>query len=69
MRFMAMARVSCASLLMEPNDIAPVVKRFTISWAGSTSSIATGLALFFNFIKLRSVAMLLLWWSMRSVYS
>ncbi len=69
MRFMAMARVSCASLLMEPNDMAPVVKRLTISLAGSTSSIGTGLALFFNFIKLRNVAMLLLWLSMRSVYS
>ena len=42
MRFMAMARVSCASLLIEPNDIAPVVKRLTISLAGSTSSIGTG---------------------------
>ena len=43
MRFMAMASVSCASLLIEPNDIAPVVKRLTISLAGSTSSIGTGL--------------------------
>ena len=60
MRFMAMARVSCASLLIEPNDIAPVVKRFTISLAGSTSSIGIGLVTFFNFIKLRSVARLLL---------
>ena len=44
MRFMAMASVSCASLLIEPNDIAPVVKRFTISVAGSTSSSGTGLS-------------------------
>ncbi len=30
MRFIAMASVSCASVLIEPNDIAPVLKRFTI---------------------------------------
>ncbi len=42
MRFIAIASVSCASLLMDPNDIAPVAKRFTISLAGSTSSIGTG---------------------------
>ena len=30
-----MASVSCASLLMDPKDIAPVAKRFTISLAGS----------------------------------
>ena len=44
MRFMAMASVSCASLLIEPNDMAPVAKRFTISAAGSTSSSGTGCA-------------------------
>ncbi len=32
---MAMARVSGAALLMEPNDMAPVVKRLAISFAGS----------------------------------
>ncbi len=42
MRFIAMARVSCASLEMEPSDIAPVVKRLTISRAGSTSSRGMG---------------------------
>ena len=42
MRFMAIASVSCASLLIEPNDMAPVAKRFTISEAGSTSSSGTG---------------------------
>ena len=42
MRFMAIASVSCASLLIEPNDIAPVANRFTISAAGSTSSSGTG---------------------------
>ena len=44
MRFMAMASVSCASFEIEPNDIAPVANRFTISLAGSTSSIGTGVA-------------------------
>ncbi len=33
MRFMAMASVVCASREMEPNDMAPVAKRFTISLA------------------------------------
>ena len=41
-RFMAMASVSCASWLMEPYDIAPVLNRLTISETGSTSSIGTG---------------------------
>ena len=31
MRFIAIASVSCASFVIEPNDIAPVAKRFTIS--------------------------------------
>src|SRR5579884_2195872 len=34
MRFVAIASVSCASALIEPNDIAPVANRFTISYAG-----------------------------------
>ncbi len=38
-RFMAMARVSCVSAEIEPYDIAPVLKRLTISLTGSTSSI------------------------------
>ena len=42
MRFIAIASVSCASLLIEPNDMAPVVKRLTISLAGSTSSSGIG---------------------------
>ena len=37
-RFIAIASVLCASVLIEPSDIAPVVKRLTISLAGSTSS-------------------------------
>ena len=55
MRFMAMASVSWASLLMEPKLIAPVVKRFTISFAGSTSSIGSGSSAYFSCIKPRSV--------------
>ncbi len=39
MRFIAMASVVCASVLIEPRLIAPVAKRLTISAAGSTSSI------------------------------
>ena len=45
MRFMAMARFSWASPLIEPKLIAPVAKRLTISVAGSTSSIGIGLSL------------------------
>src|SRR5918994_2179256 len=41
-RFMAIARVSCASLEMEPYDMAPVEKRLTISETGSTSSMEIG---------------------------
>ena len=39
---MAIARVSCASVEIEPSDIAPVAKRLTISLAGSTSSSGIG---------------------------
>ena len=42
MRFIATASVVCASVEIEPSDIAPVAKRLTISAAGSTSSIGTG---------------------------
>ena len=42
MRFIAIANVACASVEIEPKDIAPVAKRFTISLADSTSSIGTG---------------------------
>ena len=45
---MAMARVSCASLQMDPKLIAPVVKRLTISLAGSTSSIGSGVSLYLS---------------------
>ena len=37
--FIAIAIVSCASLLIEPKLMAPVTKRFMISLTGSTSSI------------------------------
>ncbi|CPU64065.1 Uncharacterised protein [Mycobacteroides abscessus] len=40
-RFIAIARVSWASAEMEPYDIAPVLKRLTISLTGSTSSSGT----------------------------
>jgi len=42
MRFIATASVVCASLEIDPKLIAPVENRFTISTAGSTSSIGTG---------------------------
>ena len=41
-RFMAIAKDSCASALIEPKLMAPVAKRFTISFAASTSSSGTG---------------------------
>ena len=41
MRFIATAKVSCASLPSAPKDIAPVVNRLTSSAAGSTSSSGT----------------------------
>jgi hypothetical protein len=41
-RFIAIASVVCASREIEPNDMAPVAKRLTMS-AGSTSSSGTGL--------------------------
>ena len=43
MRFIATASVVCASVDIEPSDIAPVEKRLTMSFAGSTSSIGIGL--------------------------
>ncbi len=41
MRFIATAKVSCASAEIDPKDIAPVAKRLTISVAGSTSARGT----------------------------
>src|SRR5260370_7117415 len=57
-RFIAIARFSCASLLIDPNDIAPVLKRLTIADAGSTSSIGTGCRSVLNLSRLLSVAKL-----------
>ena len=45
-RFIAIASVSCASALIEPNDIAPVTNRDTIALTGSTSSMRDRLAAF-----------------------
>ena len=42
MRFMATASVAWASAEMEPRLMAPVAKRLTMSFAGSTSSSGTG---------------------------
>ncbi len=47
-RFIAMASVSCASALIDPNDIAPVEKRLTIDSTDSTSSSGTGAAAVFS---------------------
>ena len=38
MRFIAIANVACASVEIEPSDIAPEAKRLTISLADSTCS-------------------------------
>ena len=54
-RFMAMASVSCASLLIEPYDMAPVLKRFRIASIGSTSSSGTGLRVDLRSMRPRSV--------------
>ena len=54
-RFMAMASVVCASRLIEPNDMAPVAKRLTISDAGSTSSIGIGVSACLMVNRLRGV--------------
>ena len=70
MRFMATASVACASVEIEPKDIAPVAKRLTISLADSTSS--TGMALvgsILNSNKPRSVRWRLLWSLMIWAYS
>mmetsp|Transcript_3707 Transcript_3707/g.6502 ORF Transcript_3707/g.6502 Transcript_3707/m.6502 type:complete len:257 (+) Transcript_3707:858-1628(+) len=56
--FMAIARVSCASFEMEPKLIAPLTKRFTISFAGSTSSRERGLGVSRNSRRPRSVHLL-----------
>ena len=70
MRFMATASVLCASVLIEPSDIAPVAKRLTISAAGSTSSSGMALAgSTLNSNRPRSVMWRLLWSLMICAYS
>ena len=67
---MAIAMVSWASRLMEPNDAAPVANRFTISEAGSTSAMGTGLRSCLKFSRPRSVANFLVWssvWRLKSL--
>ena len=55
MRFMAMARLVCASREMEPKLMAPVEKRLTMSAAASTSSSGTPSPVL-NCIKPRKVS-------------
>ena len=52
---MAIASDSCASAEIEPNDIAPVQNRLTISLAGCTWSIGMGPPLTPDFVSSRSV--------------
>ena len=54
-RFIAIANVVCASVEIDPNDIAPVAKRFTISLAGSTSLSEIALSFVFNLNNPRKV--------------
>ena len=54
-RFIAIARVSCASLEIEPSDMAPVAKRRTISLDGSTSESGMGGPAGSSSSRLRSV--------------
>ncbi|MPM45612.1 hypothetical protein SDC9_92300 [bioreactor metagenome] len=70
MRFIATASVACASVEIEPSDIAPVAKRLTISAAGSTSSTAIALVgSTLNSNRPRSVMWRLLWSLMSCAYS
>ncbi len=68
-RFIAIASVSCASLLIDPKLMAPVVNRLTISLAGSTSSSGMGLSEYLSFSNPRRVHSLRFFSSRRSVYS
>ena len=66
---MAMARVSWASWLIDPYDIAPVAKRLRIASTGSTSSMGTGAPMGFSAKSPRNVARRRLWSSQRREYS
>src|SRR5579864_71539 len=69
MRFMAIAKVSCASLLIEPYDIAPDLKRLRITSNGCTSSMGMGLSANFRSNRPRSVHRRRAWLSTRVLYS
>ena len=56
MRFIAIASVVCASRLIEPKLIAPVLKRLTMSSADSTSDRSSGSSAFFSSISPRIVS-------------
>ena len=65
-RFIATARVECASREIEPKDIAPVENRLTISLAGSTSSSGAGVSAGMNSNRPRTV--IIRWsWSFTSL--
>ncbi|EWS65589.1 hypothetical protein Y695_01161 [Hydrogenophaga sp. T4] len=67
---MATASVAWASVEMEPSDMAPVAKRLTISFAGSTSSMEIALlGSILNSNRPRSVMWRLLWSLMIWAYS
>ena len=61
MRFIAIAKVVCASRLIEPKLIAPVANRLTIALAGSTSSSGTGSGAKSRVIRPRIVRSRSLW--------
>ena len=70
MRFIATASEVCASIEIEPSDMAPVAKRLTISAAGSTSSSGTGFTLSSrNSNRPRKVMWRLDWSLMSAAYS
>ena len=67
---MATAKVACASVEIDPKDIAPVANRLTISFADSTSD--TSMALLgsnLNSNKPRSVICRRLWSLIKLAYS
>ena len=66
---MAIARVSWASALMEPYDMAPVEKRLKIDSTGSTSLIGIDGRVDLKVNKPRRVARFRFWSFTRSAYS
>src|ERR1700722_17853119 len=69
MRFIAMASVSWASLLIEPYDMAPVLNRLRMVSIESTSSIGTGGRSERSSIRPRSVARFFDWSLIKVEYS